>query len=189
MRALQVIPGGIYGHQSPELLTQDKYPFFLAEGQGARVRDVDGNSYIDFLCGYGPVVLGHRHPKVEEAAAQQRDKIDTASLPAAVYVQAAERLVDMTAGMDWAVFCEERLGRYQLGIGRGSGRDRPHPCRDGARHLPRRARVVQRVSEGLSRRAAGRGPGVRLERPGIPRGVVRRAPGAHRSSDRDAVSP
>ena len=72
-RAKKVIPGGIYGHQSPLFLTRGAYPSFFARGEGSHVWDVDGNEYIDYMCSYGPIVLGHRHPRVEEAVRRQGD--------------------------------------------------------------------------------------------------------------------
>jgi len=105
-RAEQVIPGGIYGHQSPALLTRGAFPSFLAEGHGCRIRDVDGNEYIDFVCGYGPIVLGYGHPKVEQAAARQRALADTMNLPGSVLVELAERLVEVTPDAAWAVFAK-----------------------------------------------------------------------------------
>ena len=105
-RAEAVIPGGIYGHQSPRLLTRGAFPSFLAEAAGCRVRDVDGNSYIDYLCAYGPIVLGYNDPKVEAAAAAQRAHGDTLTLPAEVTVELAERLVELTPGADWCVFAK-----------------------------------------------------------------------------------
>jgi len=62
-RARAVIPGGMYGHQSTALLPA-VYPQFMRGGRGARVWDVDGNEYVDLMCSYGPVVLGHKHPRV-----------------------------------------------------------------------------------------------------------------------------
>jgi glutamate-1-semialdehyde aminotransferase len=59
-RASAVIPGGMYGHQSVRLLPPE-YPQFMRGGRGARIWDVDGNEYVDLVCSYGPVVLGHRH--------------------------------------------------------------------------------------------------------------------------------
>src|SRR6185436_4003847 len=100
-RAERVVPGGIYGHQNPQFLTRGEYPAFLADGRGCRVRDVDGNEYIDFICAYGPIVLGYRHPKVEEAVARQREHADTMNLPSERYVELAERLVDLTPRADW----------------------------------------------------------------------------------------
>ena len=105
-RAERAVPGGIYGHQSPVLLVPGAYPSFLAEAEGCRVRDVDGNEYIDFVCGYGPIVLGYRHPKVEEAAERQRRLVDTQGLPSQRFVELAERLVGITPGAAWAVFAK-----------------------------------------------------------------------------------
>ena len=42
-------------------------------GRGARIWDVDGNEYVDLMCSYGPVVLGHQHPAVEAAARAQAE--------------------------------------------------------------------------------------------------------------------
>ena len=105
-RAEAVIPHGIYGHQSPRMLTRGAFPSFLADAEGCRVRDVDGNVYIDYLCAYGPIVLGYRHPRVEEAAAAQRARGDTMTLPAEVTVELAERLVSLTPGAAWCVFAK-----------------------------------------------------------------------------------
>lgn len=41
-------------------------PLFIEEGEGCRMRDVDGNEFIDFCCSWGPLILGHNHPKVRE---------------------------------------------------------------------------------------------------------------------------
>lgn len=103
-RAERVIPGGIYGHQNPRFLTPGAFPCFLAEAEGCRVRDVDGNSFIDFMCGYGPIVLGYRHPRVEEAAQRQRRLCDTMNQPGEPLVELAERLVSITPGADWSLF-------------------------------------------------------------------------------------
>jgi len=42
-------------------------PRFIASASGSKITDVDGNEYIDYVCGYGPGILGHAHPKVVEA--------------------------------------------------------------------------------------------------------------------------
>jgi len=103
-RACRVVPGGIYGHQSPQLLSPGSYPNFLARGQGCRIWDVDGNEYIDFMCSYGPIVLGHRHPRVEEAVRAQLGQIDCPNLPSERWVELAELLVSVTPWASWAVF-------------------------------------------------------------------------------------
>ena len=103
-RARRVVPGGIYGHQSPQLLVPGSYPSFLARGKGCRIWDVDGNEYIDFMCSYGPIVLGHRHPRVEEAVRAQLDKADCQDLPGEPWVELAELLVSVTPAAGWVVF-------------------------------------------------------------------------------------
>ena len=105
-RARRVIPGGVYGHQSPVYLVDGTFPRFLSEANGCRVRDPDGHEYIDFLCSYGPMVLGYRDPVVEEAADRQRRLCDSGNLPAPNMVELAEKLVAITAGADWAMFAK-----------------------------------------------------------------------------------
>ena len=105
-RAKKVIPGGIYGHQTPLLLVPGAYPKFFARGQGSRVWDVDGNEYIDYMCSYGPIVLGHRHPRVEEAAQKQAALGNCFNAPTPIWVELAEYLVSITPFADWAVFAK-----------------------------------------------------------------------------------
>lgn len=102
-RASNVIPGGIPGHQSPTLLVFGSSPCFIERAEGSRFWDVDGNEYIDYMCAYGPMVLGYNHPKVEEAAQAQSGRVDTCNLPSERYVELAERLVDMIPIADWSI--------------------------------------------------------------------------------------
>lgn len=102
-RARQVIPGGLWGHLNAANLPEG-YPQFFARGEGCRVVDVDGREFIDFMCSWGPVVLGHHHPAVEEAARAQADRGDTLNGPAPVLVDLAERMVAMIPHADWCLF-------------------------------------------------------------------------------------
>ena len=104
-RARAVIPGGMYGHQSAVPLPPE-YPQFMRGGKGARIWDVDGNEYVDLMCSYGPVVLGHRHPAVEEAARAQAELADCQNGPGAIMVELAELLVGTVAHADWAMFAK-----------------------------------------------------------------------------------
>ena len=104
-RARRVIPNGMYGHGHAAMLPEG-YPQFFARGEGCRIVDVDGNEYIDFMCGYGPNLLGLRHPKVEEAAARQRALGDSFNGPTERMVELAELLVDRVEGADWALFAK-----------------------------------------------------------------------------------
>ena len=103
-RALNVIPGGVPGHQSPSLLVPGASPCYIERVDGCRFWDVDGNEYIDYMCAYGPMVIGYNHPKIEEAARAQSGKVDIANLPSERYVELAERLVDTIPIADWAIF-------------------------------------------------------------------------------------
>ena len=62
-RAQEVLPAGGLGNFDPGI--------FIREGKGARVWDEDGNEYIDYLIGSGPMLLGHGHPEVQEAVFEQ----------------------------------------------------------------------------------------------------------------------
>ena len=84
-RAKSVIPNGMYGHQSARLMPEG-FPQFIARGEGGRIWDVDGNEYIDFMCSFGPIVLGHHHPKVEEAVRRQQALADCQNGPSPAMV-------------------------------------------------------------------------------------------------------
>ncbi|GAA3634236.1 aminotransferase class III-fold pyridoxal phosphate-dependent enzyme [Kineosporia mesophila] len=108
-RALQVIPSGVYGHLGPVngcFIPQSAFPLFSARAEGTRFWDVDGNEYIDYMCGYGPNVLGYGDPDVKAAADRQALLEDVVSLPSSVMVDFAELLVDTVASADWAFFAK-----------------------------------------------------------------------------------
>lgn len=65
-RAKKVLPGGGFGNFDPGMI--------IREGKGSRVWDMDGNEYIDYLIGSGPMMLGHGHPEVLDAVHEQLDK-------------------------------------------------------------------------------------------------------------------
>ncbi|MFH0800110.1 MAG: aminotransferase class III-fold pyridoxal phosphate-dependent enzyme [Pseudomonadota bacterium] len=72
--ALELVPGGVLGIRRPLNFVPGEYPLFIAEGKGGRIRDVDGNEYIDMLCAYGPIILGHREPEIDDAVSEQMKK-------------------------------------------------------------------------------------------------------------------
>jgi len=104
-RATAVIPGGMYGHMNVNYLP-DAYPQFYERSEGTRVWDVDGNEYVDFMCSFGPMILGYKHPGVEGAAAAQAAKGNTQPGPAACMVDLGELLVERVAHADWAMFAK-----------------------------------------------------------------------------------
>lgn len=106
LRAAKVIPGAIYGHQSPALTVPGSYPFYATHGQGCYYWDPDGNKYIDYMCAYGPMVNGYAHPVVEKAAHEQLNNGNCFNHPSPVMVELAEFLVDLIPFADWAVFAK-----------------------------------------------------------------------------------
>ena len=108
-RAQRVIPGGIPGHLGPTEglhLPNDGFPKFAARAEGTRFWDLDGNEFIDWMCAYGPNVLGYNDPDVAAAAQAQAKKEDVVSLPSTVMIDFAELLVDQVASADWAMFAK-----------------------------------------------------------------------------------
>lgn len=106
-RAVKVIPCGIPGHFSPApMVPPTSYPFYASEGRGAHVIDVDGNDFIDYMCAFGPMVLGYDNEVVHAAAAAQRARGDTLGLASPLMIELAEKLTGMIAGADWAFFAK-----------------------------------------------------------------------------------
>ncbi|WP_191082694.1 aminotransferase class III-fold pyridoxal phosphate-dependent enzyme [Roseococcus microcysteis] len=102
-RALRVVPGGMWGHLHAQRLPQG-YPQFFARAEAGHIWDADGREYVDLMCSWGPIVLGHHDPVVDAAAARQAALGDCLNGPAPVMVELAERLVDRIPHADWAMF-------------------------------------------------------------------------------------
>jgi glutamate-1-semialdehyde 2,1-aminomutase len=115
-KADQYLPGGNTGN----LTVRDDLSFLVREGRGSRIWDVSGNEYVDWLMGSGPMVLGHAHPAVVEAAVKAVEQGSTffttnekAVLLAEELVQAmpcAEKVRFTTSGTD-ACFQAMRAAR------------------------------------------------------------------------------
>ncbi len=104
-RARAVIPGGMYGHQSTAI-RPDVFPQFFSRADGARLWDADGNEYIDYMCAFGPNLLGYRHPAVEAAVAAQQRLGDCMTGPSEIMVELAEKFVSLVTHAGWVIFCK-----------------------------------------------------------------------------------
>jgi glutamate-1-semialdehyde aminotransferase len=92
-RARGLIPGGSQTlSKGPSQWAQGIAPGYLRRGRGARVQDVDGNWYLDFPMALGPVILGYRHPAVDDAIREQLADGIVFSLPHPLEVEVAERV-------------------------------------------------------------------------------------------------
>ncbi len=104
-RAKLTIPGGAGSTARLPRNGWQPYPLFIAEGTGSRVRDVDGNEYIDYLLGLGPMILGHRHPAVTQAVTDAVAELGTCfGLPYELEIEAAEKVVAAVPGVEQVRF-------------------------------------------------------------------------------------
>ncbi len=108
-RAVEVIPMGAQTHsKAPREALRGVEPCYLVRGEGCRVWDLDGNEYIDFRNGLGPISLGYRFPAVDEAVRRQVESGFIFSYSHPLEVEVAERLVK-------ALPCAERVRFLKTG--------------------------------------------------------------------------
>lgn len=108
-RAVKVIPSGVYGHLGPAegcFIPVDAFPLFGERAKGSYFWDVDGNRFIDYMCAYGPNVLGYCDPDVDAAARAQMELGNCMTSPSTKMIDFAELLVDTVHSADWAFFAK-----------------------------------------------------------------------------------
>lgn len=108
-RAANVIPSGVYGHLGPAegcFVPVEAFPLFSSRAKGSYFWDIDGHRFIDYMCAFGPNILGYGDPDVEEAAAKQRERGDCTTAPSLTMIDFAELLVETVASADWAFFAK-----------------------------------------------------------------------------------
>ena len=90
-QALGLLPGGV---NSPvrAMRSIGRDPIFVASGRGATITDADGNDYIDYVCSWGPLILGHADPDVVAAVTEAAGRGTTFGAPTAQEVQLAEEV-------------------------------------------------------------------------------------------------
>jgi len=122
--ALEIIPGGVTSARHPSKFVRGHYPIFLNHGKGSHVWDVDGNEYIDWLCSFGPNVLGHVHPRVEKAVRENLEQGFCFTMPSPLQnvlaaklreiIPCAEMVRFLTSGSD-ATAAAIRIARVHTG--------------------------------------------------------------------------
>ena len=98
-RAQQYIPGGVNSPVRSFRAVQGTPPF-IQRGRGSRVWDADGNEYIDYVCSWGPLMLGHAHPAVVEALKRAAENGTSFGAPTAVEVELAQTICEALASVD-----------------------------------------------------------------------------------------
>jgi len=98
-KALRVIPGGV---NSPvrAFRAVGGNPLFIEKAKGSKIYDVDGNSYIDYVLSWGPMILGHVHPAVASALKNAVSKGTSFGAPTALEVELAELVLKIYPSME-----------------------------------------------------------------------------------------
>jgi len=98
-KACQVIPGGV---NSPARAFGGVggQPIFIARGEGAYLIDVDGNRYLDYCGSWGPLILGHAHPRVAEAVNRAMANGASFGAPTELETQLAELIIELMPSIE-----------------------------------------------------------------------------------------
>ena len=102
--ALKYIPGGV---NSPvrAFRAVGGQPFFVNRAQGAHVWDVDGNELVDYVCTWGPAILGHAHPKIIAAIKAAADHGTSFGIPNPFEVTMAKLICELVPGVQKVRMC------------------------------------------------------------------------------------
>jgi glutamate-1-semialdehyde 2,1-aminomutase len=98
-RALEVMPGGV---NSPvrAIRAIGRDPIFVERGEGAELIDVDGNRYLDYVCSWGPLILGHAEPSVVEAVREAAARGTSFGAPTEAETELASEVAERFASVD-----------------------------------------------------------------------------------------
>ncbi|WP_214628778.1 glutamate-1-semialdehyde 2,1-aminomutase [Paenibacillus agaridevorans] len=98
-RAKKVIPGGV---NSPvrAFKSVGLTPVYMERGAGSRVYDIDGNSYIDYVASWGPLIMGHAHPEVVDALRKTAEKGTSFGAPTELETLMAELVCERVPSVD-----------------------------------------------------------------------------------------
>ena len=96
---MRVLPGGV---NSPvrAMRSIGRDPIFIERASGAEIIDVDGNTYVDYVCSWGPMILGHAHPEVIAAVTEAAALGTSYGAPTAGEVELAELVVQRMPAVD-----------------------------------------------------------------------------------------
>src|SRR5271154_1262587 len=89
-RSLKVMPGGVT-RLAP---WQDPYPIYARSGSGARITDVDGSVFVDFINNFASLIHGHAHPRIVEAVCKQVALGSAFTMPTEIELSLAELLCE-----------------------------------------------------------------------------------------------
>jgi glutamate-1-semialdehyde 2,1-aminomutase len=98
-KAQEVIPGGV---NSPvrAFKAVGGNPVFVRKGKGSKIYDVDGNTYIDYVLSWGPLILGHAHPEIVKAVKKATERGTSYGAPTSLETELAELVLKAYPSMD-----------------------------------------------------------------------------------------
>lgn len=99
-RATRVIAGGVNSPARSFEAVGGPHPIVMERGEGPYLYDVDGNRYVDYLAAFGPLILGHNHPRVKAAIAAALERAPLWGTPAPSEIELAEALVAAIPGLE-----------------------------------------------------------------------------------------
>jgi len=115
--ALELIPGAILGIRRPYNFVEGEYPIFFESAKGGKVIDVDGNEYLDMLCAYGPIIIGHREEEIDNAVIDQiRNKGFCMSLTQQIQNKLAKKLRELIPCCEKMVFVKTGSDATTIGV-------------------------------------------------------------------------
>lgn len=115
--ALNLIPGAILGIRRPYNFVEGEYPIFFETAKGGKVIDVDGNEYLDMLCAYGPIIMGHREEEIDNAVIDQiKNKGFCMSLTQQIQNKLAKKLKELIPCCEKMVFVKTGSDATTIGI-------------------------------------------------------------------------
>ncbi|MBQ5369786.1 MAG: glutamate-1-semialdehyde 2,1-aminomutase [Peptococcaceae bacterium] len=97
--ACELIPGGVNSPVRAFKAVGD-HPVFIERGEGAYLYDVDGNKYVDYICSWGPLLLGHQPEAVSKAVMTALTKGSTYGAPTGIEVEMAKKIVDAVPSVE-----------------------------------------------------------------------------------------
>ena len=93
-RAVGLMPGGVNSPVRAMRQVGREHPIFVERGEGCELIDVDGNRYIDWVCSWGPLILGHAHPRVVDAVQDAASRGTSFGAPTKAEVELATEVCE-----------------------------------------------------------------------------------------------
>ena len=128
-RAKEVTPGGVHSPVRAFRAVGGE-PFFVSSAQGARLRDVDGNEYVDYVGSWGPAILGHAHPEIVDAVREVAGKGMSFGTPHPGEVELSSKICELVPSVEKVRFCS-------------SGTEATMSCVRLARGFTRRNKIIK----------------------------------------------